>query len=184
MKRKILTLALSMAMLLGIMMPVHAEEVPAGAYVTDGNGVSFSLTKPTTEEEKEAFGWALMAEGVLNIYQKAKAGGRYFDPDYYAANNPDVVEALGDKPWVLYYHYREYGVDEGRLPYEGGTPGFDGIANWDLSRTEVVIKMLARQEGISEEEEWKRSYGGNIPWYATNAGIEAEIARRQNAGIQ
>lgn len=184
MKRKMVTTALSMAMLLSIAMPVHAEEVPAGAYVTDGNGVSFSLTKPTAEEEKTAFAWALMAEGTLNLYQKAKAAGRYFDPAYYAANNPDVVEALGDEPWVLYYHYRVYGLDEGRLPYEGGTAGIDGIANWDLSRTEVVIKMLARQEGISEEEEWKRSYGDNIPWYATNAGIEAEIARRQNAGTQ
>lgn len=184
MKRNFLTGILSMTILLGIAMPVHAEEVPAGAYVTDENGVSFSMTKPTTEEEKASFGWALMAEGTLNLYQQAKAAGRYFDPAYYAANNPDVVEALGDEPWVLYYHYRVYGLDEGRLPYEGGTAGIDGIANWDLSRTEVVIKMLARQEGISEEEEWKRSYGGNIPWYATNAGIEAEIARRQNAGIQ
>lgn len=184
MKRKFLTVVLSMAMLLGIAMPVHAEEVPAGAYITDGSGVTFSLTKPSTEEEKNAFGWALMAEGTLNLYQEAKAAGRYFDPAYYAINNPDVVEALGDEPWVLYYHYRVYGLEEGRLPYEGGTAGIDGLANWDLSRTEVVIKMMAKQEGISEKEEWKRSYGDNIPWYATNAGIEAEIARRQNAGTQ
>lgn len=150
----------------------------------DENGFSFSLTPPQTEEEKRAFGLALMAEGLLKLYQDAKANGRYFDPDYYAANNPDVVEAFGDEPWALYYHYRVHGLEEGRLPYEGGAPGIDGVANWDMSRTEVVIKMLARQEGISEKEEWKRSYGNNIPWYATNAGMEAEIARRQNAGIQ
>lgn len=184
MKRKFLTAALSMAVFFGLALPVHAEEVPAGAYITDANGNSFSMTKPSTEEEKANFAWSLMAEGTLNLYQEAKAAGRYFDPAYYAANNPDVVKALGDEQWVLYYHYRVYGLGEGRLPYEGGTPGTGGLANWELSRTEVVIKMLARQEGISEEEEWKRSYGDNIPWYATNAGIEAEIARRQNAGIQ
>lgn len=148
----------------------------------DGNGVTFSLTPPQTEEEKTNFGWALMAEGTLNQYVDAKNNGRYFDPEYYAANNPDVVAAFGEEPWVFYYHYVKYGINENRLPYEGGIAGSEGRANWELSYTEVVIKMLARQEGISEEEEWRKSYNGNIPWYATNAGIEAEIQRR-NGGI-
>lgn len=174
MKKKILTLMLSLAMFAGIALPVHAEE--SGAYVSDDSGSFFTLNP--TEEEREALGWALVAEGTLNLYQKAKAAGRYFDPEYYAANNPDVVAAFGEEPWVFYYHYRVYGLKEGRLPYEGGTPGIDGFANWDLAYGEVVNKMLARQAGISEEEQWKLSYGDTIPWYATNAGIEAEIARR------
>lgn len=173
MKKSIVALVLSMVMLFGIVVPVHAE----GPYVVDSSGNTYTLA-PTTEEEKTAFGWALMAEGTLTLYQDAKRNGRYFDPEYYAANNPDVVATLGDESWALYYHYRVYGIDEGRLPYEGGIAGHDGIANWELSYTEVVIKMLARQAGVSEEEEWRLSYGGNIPWYATNAGIEAEIARR------
>lgn len=176
MKRKILVLTLSMAMLFGTALPVHAEETTG--YVMDANGSTFSLTPPQSEEEKTAFAYALMEAGIISLYQDAKKNGRYFDPEYYAANNPDVVAAFGDEPWVFYYHYRVYGLDEGRLPYEGGTPGLAGCANWDLTRLQVVIKMLARQAGISEEKEWKLSYGDNIPWYATNAGIEAKIAEQ------
>ncbi len=58
-------------------------------------------------------------QGIISLYKDAKANGRYFDPEYYAANNPDVVAAFGNEPWVLYYHYCEYGINENRLPYEG-----------------------------------------------------------------
>lgn len=174
MKRKIITMTLTLAMFLGIALPVHAEG--QAGYVTDANGVTFTLYP--TEEEKKALGQALMEQGIIELYKDAKANGRYFDPEYYAANNPDVVAAFGSEPWVCYYHYRMYGLNENRLPYEGGTPGIDGLANWELTRLQVVIKMLARQEGISEEEEWRLSYGDNIPWYATNAGIEAKIAEQ------
>ncbi|MCR5303160.1 MAG: hypothetical protein K6E33_01255 [Lachnospiraceae bacterium] len=44
-------------------------------------------------------------------------GGGKFDPEYYAASNPDVVASVGTStPW-LYYHYLTYGAAEGRLPY-------------------------------------------------------------------
>lgn len=42
-----------------------------------------------------------------------------FDAGFYAEKNPDVVEALGNDPEVLYNHYISYGKGEGRLPYEG-----------------------------------------------------------------
>lgn len=173
MKRKILTLALSLALICGIALPVRAEE-PVG-YVTDANGFTISLYP--TEEEKKALGQTLMEQGIISLYKDAKANGRYFDPEYYAAHNPDVVAAFGDEPWVFYYHYCEYGINENRLPYEGATPG-EGRANWEMTRLRVVIKMLARQAGISEEEEWRQSYGDAIPWYATNDGIEAKIAEQ------
>lgn len=37
-----------------------------------------------------------------------------FDADYYAANNPDVVLALGTDPQALYDHYVAFGKIEGR----------------------------------------------------------------------
>jgi hypothetical protein len=43
--------------------------------------------------------------------------GTVFDPEYYAAANPDVVAALGTNPDVLYKHYKNYGIKEGRKPY-------------------------------------------------------------------
>ena len=46
--------------------------------------------------------------------------GSIFDPEYYAANNPDVVAAYGsDNPEYMYQHYLNYGKKEGRLPYAG-----------------------------------------------------------------
>jgi hypothetical protein len=40
-----------------------------------------------------------------------------FDADYYAQNNPDVVQALGTDANALYSHYVNFGKTEGRLPY-------------------------------------------------------------------
>ncbi|MDD5848246.1 MAG: hypothetical protein PUE64_02715, partial [Firmicutes bacterium] len=43
--------------------------------------------------------------------------GYLFDPEYYAANNPDVTAAFGDDPTALYQHFKKYGAKEGRLPW-------------------------------------------------------------------
>ncbi len=41
-----------------------------------------------------------------------------FDPVFYAEHNPDVVSVFGDTPEVLYKHYLEYGMAEGRAASE------------------------------------------------------------------
>ena len=38
-----------------------------------------------------------------------------FDPVYYAANNPDVVETFGNDPEILLAHYINCGKAEGRF---------------------------------------------------------------------
>ena len=43
-------------------------------------------------------------------------GGEWFDPAYYAENNPDVVKVVGADPSSLYNHYLEHGKAEGRKP--------------------------------------------------------------------
>ena len=40
--------------------------------------------------------------------------GTTFDPEYYAANNDDVVNVFGDSTERLFQHYTEYGRNEGR----------------------------------------------------------------------
>lgn len=45
------------------------------------------------------------------------ADGNIFDPEFYAANNPDVVSIFGTDPNYLYLHYVVCGQAEGRLPY-------------------------------------------------------------------
>lgn len=44
--------------------------------------------------------------------------GYLFDPEYYAENNPDVVAAFGEDPTALYQHFKKYGAEEGRLPWD------------------------------------------------------------------
>lgn len=46
-----------------------------------------------------------------------------FDPAYYAAVYPDVSLVLGTDPQALLNHYLNYGMAEGRTPYQGAAPG-------------------------------------------------------------
>jgi hypothetical protein len=56
--------------------------------------------------------------GITSFAQeKTMPDGGVFDAEYYAANNPDVVAALGTDENVLYQHYLNFGKKEGRLPY-------------------------------------------------------------------
>lgn len=65
----------------------------------------------------------------LPFYQNQLAGAqeavaqqqglKSFDPAYYLAQNTDVA-AAGVDPWK---HYQEFGIKEGRSPYEGGQAG-------------------------------------------------------------
>ena len=49
---------------------------------------------------------------------KVMPDGQTFDPEYYAQKNPDVVQVFGTDENKLYEHYKQYGIKEGRLPYE------------------------------------------------------------------
>ena len=52
-----------------------------------------------------------------------QADGTYFDAEYYADNNPDVVACFGrDANW-MYLHYTLVGKAQGRLPYAPGALG-------------------------------------------------------------
>ena len=147
MKRKVLVLALSLTTFLGMALPVHAEG--ANGYVMDANGNTFSLTP--SEADKEAFGRAMLELGITQNSQDAKKNDRYFDPTYYAANNPDVVAAFGNEPWALYYHYSQYGYKENRLPYEGALAPNAEMAKWDMSPTEVTEKMKVREAELAKQ---------------------------------
>lgn len=43
----------------------------------------------------------------------------WFDAEYYATNNADVVKAVGNSAEALYNHYKSFGKAEGRAAYEG-----------------------------------------------------------------
>ena len=46
--------------------------------------------------------------------------GNVFDPEYYAAHNPDVVAVVGTSEAALYQHYLNFGRLEGRRPCASG----------------------------------------------------------------
>lgn len=71
--------------------------------------------------------------------------GYLFDPEYYAANNPDVVAAFGDSTEALYRHFQEYGASEGRLPW-------DPYAQIDISSVPHYERTPVQQEGITYHE--------------------------------
>ena len=95
-----------------------------------------------------------------------------FDPAFYAATYPDVVNALGTDSNALYNHYITYGKSEGRVPYAGATGGeaVDGIANTtavapatDTSTVDgiVPIDKLANYKSLKKnmtDEEFQAAY--------------------------
>lgn len=57
---------------------------------------------------------ALSASAALEVIP----GGKVFDAEYYAAQNPDVVAVVGTDTMALYNHYQQSGQKEGRKPYD------------------------------------------------------------------
>ena len=53
--------------------------------------------------------------------------GWVFDPEYYAAQNPDVVQVVGTDTMALYNHYRQSGNKEGRKPYDESVYSKDDV---------------------------------------------------------
>lgn len=59
--------------------------------------------------------------------------GGMFDAEYYAQNNPDVVQVFGTDKNLLYSHYVNCGKAEGRLPYDESQLDFTTKAMQKLS---------------------------------------------------
>lgn len=76
-----------------------------------------------------------------------------FDSSYYAAANPDVVNALGSSPAALRQHYEQYGKREGRAPsnlfspqwYVGAYPDLKAAfgTNWEAAYNHFVSNGIA-----------------------------------------
>lgn len=100
------------------------------------------------EKLKKAF-LVAMAAGMVSVPMSAMAAprlmpdGQVFDANYYAANNPDVVAALGTSEAAMYQHYQTFGKNEGRLPCAPAPTG-----------AEVTQKLLALQSVFPEGMKW------------------------------
>ena len=77
----------------------------------------------------------------------------WFDASYYAANNSDVVAAVGSSAEALYNHYTAHGKAEGRAAYEGDPNAKSQVAD-------VVSEGQSTGSGVSATGKW---YDG-LPW--------------------
>lgn len=68
---------------------------------------------------------AALAASPMAVFAAPKkmADGGLFDAQYYAATYPDVKAAFGTDENLLYNHYKTYGKNEGRLPYNPADAG-------------------------------------------------------------
>lgn len=58
----------------------------------------------------------LFFRSQVNASEPAGTIPDWFDPAYYAQNNPDVYASAGDDKDALYWHYIHFGKNEGRSP--------------------------------------------------------------------
>ena len=72
--------------------------------------------------------------------------GWVFDPEYYAAQNPDVVQVVGTDTMALYNHYRQSGNKEGRKPYDENVYSEDDVKRF---YAENFKRSLSRSRGSS-----------------------------------
>lgn len=69
-----------------------------------------------------------------------RAESNSFDPIYYANEYPDVVNALGSNPEILYQHYVLYGIKEGR--YQNQYEEDNNIVNSSNIGTNVITPIV------------------------------------------
>lgn len=93
--------------------------------------------------------------------------GTMFDPEYYAAANPDVVQALGTSTEALYNHYITFGKAEGRKP---------AAENLAATETQTIAdKILALKSVFPEGTPWtnETKLYTSTTWHLTGRGCFA-----------
>lgn len=89
----------------------------------------------------------LIGSGLsVNAAPVMMSDGTFFDAEYYAQANPDVVAALGTDSAVLYSHYINNGRAEGRLPYN---PALDLSSLMDTATYAASVDATLRNTDSS-----------------------------------
>jgi hypothetical protein len=129
----------------------------------------------------------IACSGTVLAAPQQMPDGNVFDPEYYAAANPDVVAALGSDPAVLYQHYLLCGQKEGRLPYAPaqGAPQPAGnrfaqkrievfsalFLNGKLIENGKVTEQSAGSVRVEYPEGWWSSSGSGIRVYTDESAL-------------
>lgn len=111
-------------------------------------------------------------KGVL---YKALTEEGFFDPEYYAACNEDVVRIIGGDYDSLIYHFTTYGIFEGRQP----NPNFNVNA---YSSAYKDLRDAFISEGKSKEQLILDYYNHYVTYGKNEERIYASITEYLNAG--
>lgn len=116
---------------------------------------------------------------------KLMSDGNVFDAEYYAQNNPDVVNALGKDENMLYLHYTSYGRTEGRLAVAPGTDT-DAVMNEYLETNPAVIQCY---DDFGRKILWDSS-ADVFYWYRKNGDLiervenySEKVGMNENTGL-
>ena len=92
---------------------------------------------------------------------KKMSDGTMFDAEFYAAQYPDVVNALGRSEAALYKHYVQYGKAEGRKATADGTTAPQAAAPQGATTSFVPLKNLANYSSLKKkmtDQEFQQAY--------------------------
>ena len=86
---------------------------------------------------------ALLFVSAALMFTGKEAGAEDFDPEFYAAQYPDVVEALGNDPVALYNHYLTFGIQEHRFKnaYEAAAAASGETIQTQIPATYVDVDL-------------------------------------------
>ena len=112
-------------------------------------------------------------DGTINLKD-----GTLFDPDYYARNNPDVVEKFGSDDEDLLAHYLIFGKNEDRAPSEKAEQ--EKLNEWIAFTKELAASNVVEEEEPEEEDE-DNSTTSNINSNNTNT-ISASYDSTDSSG--
>lgn len=113
---------------------------------------------------------ALGASAALEVMP----GGEAFDGEYYAAQNPDVVAAVGTDTAALYSHYTGSGKSEGRKAYDENVYSNDYVKKFCVSNfkrsdskpieIEHILYTVNSAGGVSPIILWTNNTGKTIKY--------------------
>ena len=159
---------IALVILLMMLMPmnVFAAEIPVlESKIDDFDAVYYAVQNPdvvavfgTDADElyKHYLEYGKKEGRLPNALATPLVTRDYFDPVYYAVQNPDVVASFGTDPASLYFHYLNAGKAEGRKPNDGTLKSVEEkkpeVAEEVVPEKEADETEVLEEESVSKEE--------------------------------
>lgn len=103
----------------------------------------------------------------VNAAPQKMPDGNYFDAEYYAQNNPDVVAVLGNDVNTLYNHYVGAGKAEGRLPYDpNALPTKEIEPNHSRERATNIMVGIACTGELGSFSKYRADGCTDVDWFS------------------